>query len=94
MKIEYDSYGRMKYNPSFHSKSGKVWSKEDLEYLKDWYHIIGPEEMSFALDRTIKSVMQKAGVLRRQGAMFRPAKQVWTKNIKKEFPKEPKLNHN
>lgn len=93
MEIKYDSYGRMVFNPEFHSKSGTVWSKEDLEYLKDWYDIVGPEELSYALDRTIKSVMQKAAVLRKKGVMFKPAKQVWTRKIKKEFPKEPKLKH-
>ena len=64
--IEYDSYGRMMYNPRFHKNNRKVWEANDLDYLANWYDIIGPEEMSFALERTIKSVMQKIVSVRRK----------------------------
>lgn len=57
--IEYDKYGRMSYNPIFHKNNGKPWNIEDTKYLIGWYNIIGPEEISFAIDRTIKSVMHK-----------------------------------
>lgn len=59
MKLEYNRYGRMKYNPFFHGNTGKPWSKEDLQYLIDWYDIIGGEEMSFALERTVGSIYTK-----------------------------------
>lgn len=71
-EIKYDSYGRMKYNPEFHTNDGKTWTKEDINYLIDWYDIIGPEEMSFALERTIKSIQQKASELRKK-KMLGPA---------------------
>lgn len=67
--IKYDSYGRMEYNPIFHPNNGKPWTKEDLQYLIDWYDKIGADEMSFALGRTIKSIMQKVSNLRKDGIM-------------------------
>lgn len=74
--IEYDRFGRMKYNPEFHRKNGQPWSKNDLEYLINWYDKIGPEEMSFALERPITAVMQKAKVLRYEGLMHKQSKKV------------------
>jgi hypothetical protein len=71
-EIKYDSYGRMMYNPEFHANDGKKWTKEDVNYLIDWYEIIGPEELSFALERTIKSVQQKVSELRKK-KMLGPA---------------------
>ena len=55
----YDRYGRMSYSPELHKNQGKVWTYEEVEY-KNWYAIIGPEEMSLALERTPASVMTKA----------------------------------
>ncbi|GCD13172.1 hypothetical protein [Clostridium tagluense] len=81
--IEYDKYGRMSYNPIFHENNGKPWYKEDTQYLIDWYDIIGPEEISFAIDRTIKSVMHKATLLRKGGKMKKPLKKTTCKRIKK-----------
>ena len=49
----YDRYGRMSYSPELHKNQGKVWTYEEVEYLKNWYAIIGPEEMSLALERTL-----------------------------------------
>ena len=69
MDIEYDEYGRMNYNPEFHCKNGTPWSFEDINYLIEWYDKTGPEEMSFALDRTIKSIMQYVSKLRKDGLM-------------------------
>lgn len=81
--IEYDKYGRMSYNPIFHESNGKPWHMEDTKYLIDWYDIIGPEETSFAIDRTIKSVMHKVTLLRKDGKMKKTLKNVNTKRIKK-----------
>jgi len=68
-KIEYDRYGRMKYNPIFHPNNGTHWDKEGLRYLIDWFDKIGADEMSFALGRTITTVAQKVNELRKQGIM-------------------------
>ena len=68
-KVEYDRFGRMKYNPIFHPNNGTPWSEEDLSYLINWYDIIGPTEMSFALERTAMVVAQKVTELRKKGVM-------------------------
>lgn len=87
--IEYDRYGRLKYNPAFHPNTGKPWSCEDLKYLIDWYYIIGVEEMSFALGRPMTTVSNKVAGLTKKGVMKKPTTRTWHKRIKKEFPKEP-----
>lgn len=84
IKIEYDKYGRMHYNPEFHSKSGTLWNQEDLQYLIDWYDIAGPEEMAFALERTVKTVQMKVTELRKKGVMVKPSKIIHHKRLKKE----------
>ena len=81
--IEYDKYGRLLYNPLFHEKSGTPWSYEDENYLKTWYYIIGPEEMSFALERTMTSIMGKVAKLNIEGIMKTPSSKVRKNRIKK-----------
>lgn len=73
--VEYDSCGRMKYNPELHENQGKPWSKEDLEYLITWYEIIGAEEMSLALGRPEAVIANKVSKLRKSGLMKRPTKE-------------------
>lgn len=67
--VEYDNFGRMKYNPEYHFNQGSPWSIEDKEYLIEWLDKIGLEEMSFALGRTESTISEKARVLRKQGKM-------------------------
>ncbi|URZ06434.1 hypothetical protein [Clostridium felsineum] len=67
--IEYDKIGRMNYNPIFHARMRQPWTVDELNYVINWYDKVGPDELSFALERTIKSVMQKATDLRKQGKM-------------------------
>ena len=86
-KIEYSSNGRMKYNPEYFGKTGEPWYQQDLQYLKDWYDITGPEEMAFALERTPDSVMEKARKLRKEGVMIKPIK---TTRKERALGKEPK----
>lgn len=81
---EYDKYGRMKRNPEFHKNTGKGWTMDDLNYLIEYYDKIGPEEMSFALERTISSVMQKVQTLRNEKIMTKPCSRSCTERIKKD----------
>lgn len=69
MKVTYDKCGRMNYNPELHFNQGESWSDEELEYLMNWYDIIGMEEMSLALGRTEKSVAGKVHELKKKGLM-------------------------
>lgn len=71
-RIEYDRYGRMKYHPDFHQRQGQPWTTIDVRFLVDNYYKIGPEEASFALSRTIHSVMQMVYELRKKGVMKPP----------------------
>ncbi|PRR70883.1 hypothetical protein [Clostridium thermopalmarium] len=87
--VEYDRFGRIKYNPAFHTKHKTPWSMEDLQYLVNWYDIIGPEEMSFALERPVTAIQQKVTVLRRQGYMKKPDKFGYHRRIKKELRQQP-----
>lgn len=89
IKIEYDRFGRMNYNPEFHENNGTTWNHEDIQYMVDWYNLIGPEEMSFALGRTIKTIQSKATELRKKELMGKPVKQIHHKRLKKELPKQP-----
>lgn len=86
-EMEYSSNGRMKYNPEYFGQHGTPWHSDDLTYLADWYDIIGPEEMSLALERTPDSVMERVRVLRKEGAMTKLAT---IKNKKRALGKEPK----
>ena len=72
--LEYDRYGRLKYNPIFHSKHKTPWSTEDLQYLINFYDFAGPEEMSFALERPATAIKQKVNELRKKGVMKKSQK--------------------
>lgn len=80
IEVTYDKYGRMNYNPEFHKNMGKSWTYDDVKYLIDWYEVIGLEEMSFALERTVKSIQGKVQQLRNEGIMKRGSKR--TKHIR------------
>lgn len=73
--VEYDRYGRMKYNPELHENQGKPWDEEDLEYLIAWYDIVGMEEMSLALSRPETAVAAKVCEFRKSGLMKKPQKE-------------------
>lgn len=68
-QIEYDHFGRMKYNKEFHSKNGTPWTYSDQQYLIQWYDKISPEEMSLALDRTSNTIAEQVNKLRKKGVM-------------------------
>lgn len=65
--IEYDSQGRMKYNPEFHENHRKAWSTSELAYLCSMH--LGRElcDLSLALSRTESSLGEKIMELKRQG---------------------------
>jgi hypothetical protein len=81
VEVQYDSYGRMKYNPEYHAKHGTPWSYEDIQYLINWFEFAGAEEMSFALERPITAVQEMANRLRKQGVMKKPKIQTKHKRL-------------
>ncbi|MDB1924097.1 hypothetical protein PMY56_13450 [Clostridium tertium] len=80
--LEYDRYGRMAYNSELHFNQGKPWDKEDLEYLIQWYDIIGMEEMGLALGRTEATVADKVSKLRKAGIMPKSTKRFHLKLLR------------
>lgn len=67
--VEYDDFGRMKYNRDLHFNQGKQWDEDDIDYLINWFAKTGAEEMSLALGRTEGSIARKIHDLRKQGKM-------------------------
>ena len=72
--VTYDAYGRMQYHPDFHPNHGLPWKTTEQAYLIERYELDGPEQVSFALGRTIHTVMAKAWELRKLGIMPKPSK--------------------
>ncbi len=67
--VQYDAYGRMMYHPQMHPKHKTPWTNKDEQYLIENYVIDGPDAVSLALGRTIKTVMGRACDLRKAGKM-------------------------
>lgn len=80
--LAFDDFGRILYNPEFHKRHCKPWTKEEVDYLVNWYMRIGAEEMSFALERPEASIMQKVTHLRKKGV------KIGTPEQKREIPRE------
>ena len=72
--INYDKNGRIAYTPELHDRQGEPWTKEEIQYLIDWYNVIGGEEMSLALGRTETTIMTKANTLRKRGLLQKKSK--------------------
>lgn len=72
--VRYDRWGRLQYHPELHAKQGTPWTTADQKYLIEHYALLGPEQVSLALERTLTTVMTRAYELRKAGVMARPAK--------------------
>lgn len=72
-QVQFDRYKRMKYHPEYHKNMGQPWSFEDLQYLINYYDKIGATEMSFALERTETSILQRVNELRKARIMSKPS---------------------
>lgn len=72
--LTFDKQGRAYYHPDFHNKHCRPWTTSDIRFLAENYYLLGPEECSLHLERTIKAVQQRALELRKSGAMVRPDK--------------------
>jgi hypothetical protein len=83
IEVTYDSYGRMNYHPDLHKNQGKPWTTLDQQFLIENYETMGPEQVSFALERTIHTVMTRAYELRKKGLMPKPSKQKYHRRMQK-----------
>ncbi|KFA99514.1 hypothetical protein [Vibrio sp. ER1A] len=80
--VTYDRYGRMQYHPDYHPNHGKSWKQHDQTYLIERYDLDGPEQVSFALGRTIHTIMTRAYELRKAGLMPKPATQIHHRRLR------------
>jgi len=69
--VTYDKYGRMNYHPDYHDKNKQPWMAADQKFLIDNYYLMGPEQVSFALGRTIHTIMTRAYKLRKSGSLVK-----------------------
>jgi hypothetical protein len=74
--VTYDKYGRMNFHPDYHRNQSKPWTTTDQAFLIENYAAMGPERISFALERTIYTVITRAYQLRKKGLMAKPKKQI------------------
>lgn len=89
-QIEYDRFGRMRYHPEFHPNNGKPWTTTEQKYLLDYYYVIGAEQISFDLGRTIQTIYEYASRMRHDGLLGKPLKKKCFKRIQ---PCKSKENH-
>ncbi len=80
MEVTYDKHGRMNYHPDFHPNHRKPWTTKDQKFLIDKYEKLGPDQVALSLGRTIRTIMQTANRLRKQGLMPK-------RSTKKFFPR-------
>ena len=67
-EIEYSKTNRrMKYNPEYHDRNYKPWTKEELSYLCKMYDGTRKQDIALALGRTHSTVLNKAYNLRLNG---------------------------
>jgi hypothetical protein len=67
--IQYDSHGRMKYDPEFHTNHKKPWTTHDQKYLIEFYNGANSNDISMALGRTVGTILDKVCTLRKQKLM-------------------------
>lgn len=70
-KVEYDSRGRMTYNPSYHTSHRKPFTLDDLIYMCRFIDYDGIKSISLALGKTEKTVASKLSTLRKTGQFYR-----------------------
>ena len=61
--------GMLRYDKEFHYNHRTKWTKEDREYLINFYYIAGSEEISFALGRSEISIIGEVSRLIKLGVM-------------------------
>lgn len=70
----------MKFPADYHGRQKTPRTTTDEKFLIENYAKIGPEQVSFALERTIHTIMTRAYQLRKSGRMDKPIKRT---NVKR-----------
>lgn len=66
-KLEFDQFGRMKYNPDFHFNHGKVMSEDDLMYLCKFWGLESVKSLSLGLGKTEMTLASLITKLKKDG---------------------------
>lgn len=66
-KYEYGKDGLMKYDPSFHDKQGKPFTREELVYLCKFHGVDTIQSLAFSLGRTEATIKEKVKRLKKEG---------------------------
>ena len=77
-QLEYDKYGRLKYNPAYHPNQGKPWTTKENIYLCKYYKTenirskrgvreSNIKSLSLDMGRTINSIRSQLLYLRKSG---------------------------
>ncbi|WP_071058780.1 hypothetical protein [Pelistega sp. MC2] len=77
--MNFDKYGRMQYHPEYHKNHRKPMLLSDQKWLIENYEIMGAEQCSFILERTIHSIYTIVTSLRKKGLMKKPLKRQWSR---------------
>lgn len=65
--VEYDSHGRMRYHPEYHTSHGTRMTEEELMYLCRFWEYDNRRDIAFALGRTEHTLATKVCYLRKIG---------------------------
>jgi hypothetical protein len=65
--IQYDSLGRIKYHPKYHTKHRKPFTKDDLIYICKYWEFDNVKDLSFALGKTEMTLASKISELKKKG---------------------------
>lgn len=64
---EYDSQGRLKYDPGLHEEHGERYSEDDLIYMCSAHGYDSLTDIGLALGRTPCAIAVKLGHLKKKG---------------------------
>jgi len=67
MEIEYDLWGRMKYNAELHENHSKHYVEEELIYICSMWDFSLTADIGLAIGKTQTAVRQKVYCLRKNG---------------------------
>ena len=74
--IEYDTNGRIKYNPEFHFNRGKELSDYEKAYLCHYWEWDGAKSLSYSLGKTEAALQTLIKKMKKNGD-YEHYKQVW-----------------
>lgn len=68
-EVEYDNFGRMKYDPSYHPRQFATFTEEESAFIVRYYKRGEVKRLSLEVGRTCKSLRQHMWKLKRDGRL-------------------------